>query len=689
MPYALLVLPVLFVFRSPHGFPYPSEIARYSDFTLTHYAHALFIQKELIGGRGVPLWNPYIYSGTPFFANPLSGLTYPPGWLALLFPLPFGLNFCLALHLWLGSIGMYTWLKANAISSFPALFSATGFILLPKVVAHYGAGHVSLLYAFAWTPWLLWAINRRRQVWEILFLSLVVLADVRWGIYAIFLWAFYYLYKAISRDWSFSVITQATRNLSIALSLCAPLLIPLVEFTRYSTRSDMRLEDHLIYSFPLERTLQFLFPDFGGFHEWIVYPGATITLMVLLQFFRRKRDTSAQFWMLISVIALLFSYGGNLPFLKVLFSLPVFDLLRVPSRALFLVGLGGLVLAAHTLEALCNQAGDFHLKRVNLFLFGLLVFCWGAFFGSWWLTGERLDNVLWGTIVVSCTSLLILVHLNRHLPRGVILVVIFALGLLDWGITDLSLYSVKLASDTTFEHQDLLEFLIDQQDGLFRVYSPTYSLPQNLAVQYEIHLVEGVDPLQLKDYRTFFVLASGVPYTHYQVTLPAFESGNPDEDTRGYTPNAPLLGWLNVRFVISSFRLEVAGLRWLKELDQLYLYENEQYRPRAWLESGGSETERATEDVQIVLWTPNRIVLHANGPGRLVLSEMLYPSWKARVDGKIVNIEPVHEIFRGVQLDSGEHIIEFTIQPWSLYLGLFLSVCALSILALLKRRSNL
>ncbi|SVD87653.1 uncharacterized protein METZ01_LOCUS440507, partial [marine metagenome] len=29
----------------------------------------------------IPLWNPYIFMGSPFLANPQAGVLYPPNWL--------------------------------------------------------------------------------------------------------------------------------------------------------------------------------------------------------------------------------------------------------------------------------------------------------------------------------------------------------------------------------------------------------------------------------------------------------------------------------------------------------------------------------------------------------------------------------------------------------------------------------
>jgi len=102
----IILVPLVLIFPNLNAFPYPPHPGAYSDLAVTHYPNATFLRQELLEHRAVPLWSPAILSGYPFFANPLSGLMYPPGWLALLFPLPAGFNLLVALHLILGAFGL-------------------------------------------------------------------------------------------------------------------------------------------------------------------------------------------------------------------------------------------------------------------------------------------------------------------------------------------------------------------------------------------------------------------------------------------------------------------------------------------------------------------------------------------------------------------------------------------------------
>ncbi len=82
----LFLIPVLIYLPGIFGqLPYPSEVSLYSDLMLTHYPNALYLKQSIIEFHQVPLWSTLIHSGAPFAANPLSGIFYLPGSLALLF----------------------------------------------------------------------------------------------------------------------------------------------------------------------------------------------------------------------------------------------------------------------------------------------------------------------------------------------------------------------------------------------------------------------------------------------------------------------------------------------------------------------------------------------------------------------------------------------------------------------------
>lgn len=65
-------------------------------------------------------------------------------------------------------------------------------------------------------------------------------------------------------------------------------------------------------------------------------------------------------------------------------------------------------------------------------------------------------------------------------------------------------------------------------------------------------------------------------------------------------------------------------------------------------------------------------------PGVLLLADAWYPGWQAKIDGQAVPIFPVDGIFRGIEIGNGKHTVEFIYKPFSLRLGIGISVLALA-----------
>ncbi len=89
--------------------------------------------------------------------------------------------------------------------------------------------------------------------------------------------------------------------------------------------------------------------------------------------------------------------------------------------------------------------------------------------------------------------------------------------------------------------------------------------------------------------------------------------------------------------------------------------------------ASGFYTKREVRSVGI---TVDRVELEAPGDGRalLVSSELAYPGWKARVEGKERPLEVVNHSFRGLVLEKGESHAVLDYSPSSFRLGMFLSL---------------
>jgi hypothetical protein len=275
------------------------------------------------------------------------------------------------------------------------------------------------------------------------------------------------------------------------------------------------------------------------------------------------------------------------------------------------------------------------------------------------------------------------------------------LALLDlWGVGS-TLYKVRPAQEVFSEGGEAAAWL-GSQGGRFRVYSPSYSIPQHTGAVYNVEAADGVDPFQLADYAAFMRAASGVDLSGYSVTIPSFREVAEGEDMllahRQAAPDLRLLGLLNVRYVAAAYPMEAEGLEPLGERGGVYLHRNERLLARAFV-VGRVEVAQGFEDAlnglagndparaavvegerplagparsgpaQIVAWTPNYLEVHAEGPGLLVLSEIYDPDWRVHVDGQAAEVVRADGILRGVYLEQGAHRVAFTYWPSGLWAG--------------------
>jgi len=679
----LLCLPILFILPDILSFPYPSAEALYSDISVSHYPNAIFLRRSILEWHTIPLWSPTILSGYPFGANPLSGLWYPPGWIALLLPLPFGFNIMVMIHLLWGGIGIYYLLRVEGVNKTVSLLGALAFESLPKLFAHYGAGHLTLLYVVPWTPWLLLAESLRgsgdRALWQAgkltrvsasllhpgIILALTFLADPRWAVYAGLLWVGYILvHNPKSR------LRGLTTQALLAILLAAPLALPLLEYTHLSTRADLSPMDVLVYSLPTERLLGLIYPIFGGFQEWTFYPGAIILILALLGMLWKKTRSQGKFWIGVFLITLVFSLGSQVPVLVYLTRLPGINLLRVPARALFLTDFSLIILACITLDQMIKSITTADMKFISLTLFAIAGFVTALTGGIWLLMGNLPLNIGWGGLVILLSLTWLFLYLRGRLPLKICIAGLGLIGLLDWGYSDLSAYKPHTIVVVTQEKQAVARYIAEIANGS-RIYSPSYSIPQQTAALQHLELADGVDPLQLKSYAEFMQAASGIPEAGYSVTLPPFGDDDPNVANAAYRPDSKVLGLLNVGYLVAEYDITSDGLALIARFGDTRLYKNLLELPRAWIQSENGAGGRIIP-AMITSRSPNRISIQANGPGILVISEIAYPGWRVYVDGKESDIRVTDQILRSVKINAGTHEVIFSYRPMSIYIGLVL-----------------
>jgi len=343
-------------------------------------------------------------------------------------------------------------------------------------------------------------------------------------------------------------------------------------------------------------------------------------------------------------------------------NIPFASLLRIPSRAIFVVGIVVAWLAvrgAQSLSLPLSSGGLNGRRRIwNLVSVALAASLWILAIGGSIMSQKLIVNFIGAAIIITC----ILIALRfKHSLNYLLLITLFELL---W--VNLSLYEVR-----PIQPSPVAEWL-SRREGLRRVYSPSYSLPQNEAARFDLQQADGVNPMQIADVSRYMQQATGVACKGYSVTAPCF-----DDDVRkaniNAVPNAKLLGDLNVRYIVSEFDLRGDGFIKRDQISSTRIYENTLDVGRV---RGG----------KIISWTPNRIVIAPDGAGnvettrqvavettrRVVLSEIWYPGWVAWVDGVPVEVER-DGIFRAATVNANAREIVFEFRPMSVYAGMALS----------------
>jgi predicted nucleic acid-binding Zn ribbon protein len=602
----------------------------------------------------------------------------------MLFPLPAGLSLVLAVHLVFGTVGMYKFLQFKNVGEIGSLFGALSFGLMPKLAAHFGAGHVTLIYSISWTPWLFYCSERDQRGW----LSGIVagslfLADPRWAVYAGIFWFSYDVAHRQLGVWERAKFYF--RTALIALLISAPLLVPLLEYLQFATRTKLASVDILYGSLPAVNLIGAIIPGDSGNTEWYIYAGGVLLSLYFAQVFNhdlRRKNRFWSIWIGISVLLAVGVWGIDGDWIG---NIPLINLLRVPSRSLFLVGICLAIVVGSSLDEIFSAEKN---SRNKMIFFGIIAVGIMMLVGVAIISGFNDLMVLWGLAFFVGTGILIMLNLGKDANSQFRWIFI---GILVIDLLGAGLVSYKIQAKAMREPSPILNQVINDGE-YFRIYSPSYSLEQHIAAELNLELADGVDPMQLNKYVKYVQEATGVSHDGYSVTIPPFETGNPSRDNISAIPDSKMLGKLNVKYVISEFALETSGLKLLETEGNTHLYLNEDNYPRAWVEnvddsSIGVEPANFIA-VKVIEKSANKIILETSGPGRLVLSEIHYPGWRVFVDGVQEEITTSYDLFRSVVLGEGNHKVIFIFQPVTVYAGIGLASIGWTLLVIIYLRKR-
>ena len=102
---------------------------------------------------------------------------------------------------------------------------------------------------------------------------------------------------------------------------------------------------------------------------------------------------------------------------------------------------------------------------------------------------------------------------------------------------------------------------------------------------------------------------------------------------------------------------------------------------------GGPLASEST--TKLLYYEPARLAIetHAQTTSMLIVSEMFYPGWRARVDGQPAQIQVADYLLRAVSLPAGDHRVEMYYTAPAARTGAIISVLALCLLIALVIRA--
>ncbi|MDE0182391.1 MAG: YfhO family protein [Caldilineaceae bacterium] len=396
---ALLALFVLLLF---YRLLFTDRVLASGDILHYFYPYRDYAAAALRAGR-VPLWNPYIFAGAPFLANPQAAALYPLHWPLSWLPITRQLYWSGAIHAWILALGGCALMRRWG-TGWPSAICA-GLVLAGS--GYYGGllGHINQMNGAAWLPWLLWALEKpwldgeeekTARFWRILMrfrwyaplllsLSLLVALTLLAGhtqttyisLVGVAVWLLVRcglagrpgLHRLIASTFLYAM------GVLLGALIAAAQLLPTLELSQLGIRGG-GLDYAEVTSFSLRPLLLHwtLLPSYGlrdlsavfatlGYTEYIAYVGAlglilavlAVAVAVAVYKGQTAKDwtlgfarwpPAAQCGVFFAAFGLFLAMGRWNPFTFLLYQVvPGFDLFRTPARWMMLYTLGMAVLA--------------------------------------------------------------------------------------------------------------------------------------------------------------------------------------------------------------------------------------------------------------------------------------------------------------------------------------------------------
>lgn len=333
----------------------------------------------------IPLWNGYLSIGTPIYADPQTSFFYPFHILSLVFPPTLYTNLYYVIHLSLGGIFAYLFLKEVSGKRWVGLIGGL-FLMISICMGGLRKEHPSVYTSIVWLPLILYFIqsflnigDKKRLIYSSLAMMMQFLGGTpQWNIYSIILVFIYFIVGLSEKQIG---LGEKLKLLALwggsYLAYSCILLIPAIELILHSSRGASAY--FCTYSTTWELYLMTLFPYIFG--QNIIHPlgirSAEISIDIYLGIIPliyamyairyHFRDRFVKFSSYALVVTLLYSSGCNVPFFHSIFQkIPLLNLFGIQSRVLFIFTFLVVCCAAIGMNDLLDGGKILQLFRFNV-----------------------------------------------------------------------------------------------------------------------------------------------------------------------------------------------------------------------------------------------------------------------------------------------------------------------------------
>lgn len=662
--------------------------------------------------RGVvPLWSTRMMAGDPILSEAQYGLVNPLNWpLFLSHPIPPWLVSIRGVFpLWLAGAGLYLYLRRSPVwrlDRAPAVTGAIVYMASDPFVAH--LGHPQFNDTLAWLPWALWGIDaalRRKDRIPVAALALALLwlaGHAQAALYATCLVAVTTAWQVLEgrRHTAARRLGRAALVAFGAACLAAPGLLPALERYPYTDRAAIPPKEGE-YEFHSGMVLDYVSPLYHGrnlktfWAPWDRVESGSVGIVGLalaaLGLIADRRRRTLFLWA-VGVVTILFALGTQGPLYPRLAGLPLFSATWKTGRAIFVLSF---------VLAIAAGLGAQHLQRsrggalwAGLALLGAAVVALRA--GAWSTAAPSPEAIAQARAGLTLASALlagagVLGALGRtHLLGRVGLAAVALAELTATGaLADAEPLpppgSDPHAAATAFLQADTGWFRVDVDAAARGLWSPASVMAAGLDVP------QGTgNPMEIVVYNQFYwgIPHKGMPAYHAlgakYVIVP-----------KGAQPGAAGIWPVFLEDPLVDIHLNTNALQrvWLvystTSVDSLEaafsIVMAADFEPAltATVSGGPALASAGQGRIEVLAYGPNRAAFNVTSsePALLVLSDLSYPGWRGRIDGKPAPILATNGIFRGMAVPTGTSRVEMRYFPTSLRAGLGLLACGMLVCA--------